>query len=277
MAMITLKNKNMEITLSPIGASIYRWRFHNEDMVVTLSDEEEFNQTENYFGKTIGRLCGRIFKDGEVSLHGGQDGISTKIFDYQLECNRVVFSYLSKDGESGYPGNFKLEVIYTLVEDTLTLEFIASVDKLCLVSLTNHTFFCLGESKVQNLKLKMNSDKFIYYDSKLLPIEWKDVPDYWDFHKTREFNMDHEIDNSFSLKDGKIQLSSNKYCLDIETDFKTTQIYTDNFINNVKTLLSRDNHYRGVAIEPQDDQLDRKELLPGQTYQRKIIYRLRKL
>ena len=246
MAMITLKNKNMEITLSPLGASIYRWRFYNEDMVVTLSDEQEFNQTENYFGKTIGRLCGRILKDGEVSLHGGQDGISTKKFSYQLECNRVAFSYLSKDGESGYPGNFKLEVIYTLVDDTLTLEFIASVDKPCLVSLTNHTFFCLGESKVQNLKLKMNSDKYIYYDSKLLPIKWKDVPDYWDFHKPREFNMEHEIDNSFSLKDGKIQLSSNKYCLDIETDFKMTQIYTDNFINNVKTLLSKDNHYRGV-------------------------------
>ena len=103
----------MEITLSPIGASIYRWRFHNEDMVVTLSDEQEFNQTENYFGKTIGNdyidtlPIAKMYlpemehhKLSDLAEHYGisSDGAHRALFDCHM--NQQVFEKLAKEMEN---------------------------------------------------------------------------------------------------------------------------------------------------------------------------------
>ena len=278
---IELKNKNISIELSNVGASIYRIRFNNEDMVVTPINKDDFFKKNTYFGKTIGRVAGRIElndkrynlqkNDGELSLHGGFDGISTKAFPYKKENNKVEFTYLSKDGEAGYPGNLSLKVIYELLDDGLRVNYFASVDQPCLVALTNHTYFCLGEKDNKKLVLSIDSDEHIEIDSHLKPVCRKTN----DIKFNEPFKTD--VDTFFYLKDKVIRLNGEHYALEITTDYEGVQVFTDHFDDGISVYNSKETNHRGLAIEPEDDQLDRKELLPNHKYERYIEYRFKKL
>lgn len=285
---ITLKNDRLEVILYTLGASIYSIRFNNEDMIITPSNVKDFEKGNIYYGKTIGRVCGRIpagkyqnynFEGNEegVSLHGGFNGLSAKTFEYETRDNQVIFKYLSKTGEAGYPGNLYLMVIYEINDNSLLIKYRVTVDEPCLVALTNHTFYALGEKDVRELKLKMNSNKYIQCDEKLLPISMNDVTSKYDFNDYKSLRENYKIDNFFLLNKKDIHLQSSKYELVINSDFEGTQIYTDAYFDGVKTTLSNNGKLRGVAIEPQDNQLNRKELLPNQLYERYIELRFKKL
>ena len=274
---VRLRNDHLEITFCTLGASVFRVKYYDDDMLLTPKERRDYFNTFFYHGKTIGRLCGRINNNGEVVLHGGKDGISTKDFDYEKQGNKLVFEYLSPDGESGCNGNFFLRVVYELIEDTLTVRYHATVDKTCLVSLTNHAYFCLGEDSVEKLSLKMGSERYLEIDKNMLPIKMVDVPAQWVFENYKSLSTTGEIDNFFSVRDGAISLRSSRYQVDISSDFPGTVIYTDNFVNEIPTTYSKATTHRGVAIEPQDNQLFRKELKLGETYERYISYTFKKL
>ena len=285
---ITIKNNELEITFSSLGASLYRVKYDGREMILTPKEENDFYRPDVYFGKTIGRVCGRLlagkhgnynFEDNEngVSLHGGNNGLSTKIFDYTASKRKVLFRYVSKDGEAGYPGNLTVLVSYELKDNSLLLKYSAKTDKPCLVALTNHAYFCLGESSKDNLSLQFDSDKYIKVDDRLLPVSLEKVPEKWNFLKEKQLSETGDIDNSFLLNKKVINLYSSEYKMSIETDYVATQIFTDHFENDFQVLSSGGYLYRGVAIEPQDNQLERKELLPGQSYERFIKYSFTKL
>lgn len=278
---ISLKNDNLEVMLCNLGASIYRIKYFGDDMVITTRDALDFYKPNIYFGKTIGRVCGRLpvvnsyfyllqDNDDGVSLHGGSDGLSTKVFDYQREDNKVIFTYLSKDKEAGYPGDFELKVIYELTGDNLMVRFIGNVNKPCLISLTNHTYFTLGESDIKELSLCMNTDRYVRTDGKLLGIDY--VEDKYGLAKFKSLKDTGDIDNFFLVNDGKIFLKSKRYELSIITNYQGTQVFTDHFKDGVLTMLSDKDCYRGVAIEPQDSPLERKMLREQETYERFIDY-----
>ena len=282
-----LKNKNLEITLCNLGASIYRIRYFGEDMVVTTRDALDFYKPNVYFGKTIGRVCGRLpavnnyfyllqANEPTVSLHGGFDGLSNQIFNYEVIDNKVIFTYLSKDGEAGYPGDFNLKVIYELNGDNLMIRFIGNVSKPCLISLTNHTYFTLGESSNRDLSIKIDSDRYIKTDDKLLSLDYEDNGELYNFNSFKLLKDSGDIDNYFEVNDGKILLKSKHYELDIISNFQGTQIYTDQYKDDILTMLNDNGCYRGVALEPQDSPLDRKVLRPEETYERFIEYGFRK-
>ena len=277
---IELKNKNVSVELCTLGASIYRIKFDNTDMLVTPINKGDFFKKNVYFGKTIGRVAGRIqlnnsryhlqHNDGELSLHGGLDGISTKNFSYIKEDNKVTFTYLSKDNEAGYPGNLSLRVVYELLDDGLRINFFSEVDKPCLLSLTNHSYCCLGEDSVEKLSLSLDSNEHIEVDQHLLPVERK-------ANNKKPNVLNEDIDTFFYLEDKTIRLDGAQYSLLVKSDFEGTQIFTDHFYDGVNTFNSGSTNRRGVAIEPQDDQLNRKELLPNHKYERYIEYRFKKL
>ena len=274
---IHLRNDQLEVTFCTLGASIYRIKYGDDDMLLTPKERKDYFHTFFYHGKTIGRLCGRIIKNNEVVLHGGPDGISTKDFDYEKQGNKLVFEYLSPDGESGCNGNFFIRVTYELVDTTLTVRFYATVDKTCLVALTNHAYFCLGEDSVEKLSLKMGSERMLAIDDKMLPLKMVDIDPKWNFQLFKSLSETGNIDNYFNVRDGLISLKSSKYQLDIKSDFVGTVIYTDNFENNIPCTYSKALTHRGVAIEPQDNQLFRKELKLGETYERYISYTFKRL
>ena len=285
---VVIKNEHLEVTLCTLGASIYRIIYDGKDMVLTPKDKNDFFKSNIYYGKTIGRVCGRIEakpflninpQDNErgVSLHGGCDGLSTKEFSVDAKPTFAEFHYLSKDGEAGYPGNLILRVRYELIDNSLIVSFYAVTDKQCLLALTNHAYFCLGESTNENLSLRMENDKYIVVDDRLLPVRYENVPEKWNFTKGKFLSETGDIDNYFLFNEKRVELSSKKYSLNIVTNFEGTQLFTDHWLDNVEVYSSDEKLHRSIAIEPQDSQLDRKELLPNEHYERYIKYTFKKL
>lgn len=144
---------------------------------------------EPYFGAIIGRYGNRIAKgkftldgkayqldinDGVNTLHGGFNGFYGKVFSAkQLSTSQLELTYVSKDGEGGYPGNLTATVVYTLGDDNaLKIEYKATTDKTTVVNLTNHAYFNLngaGSPTITDNVLQINADAFLPVDTTLIP------------------------------------------------------------------------------------------------------------
>ena len=262
---LTLENKHLKVTLCTLGASIYRIQYFGDDMVVTPKENSDFFRDDIYFGKTIGDVCGRILVDDKVQLHGGLEGLSRKIFEIKRNNkNEVVFIYKTT------------KVFYELLDDGLVIKFEATTDNQKLLSLTNHAYFCLGESSINQLFLRMHASQYISYDKDLIPVQINKIDEPFIFDEYKQLGS-VDIDNFFIVDGKTINLKSSKYELTIKSDFEGTQVFTDHFHDNVQTTLSDNDYYRGVAIEPQDNQLNRKCLKDNQVYKRIIQYTFSKI
>lgn len=198
--LITLRNKNQtELEILNFGATLFSFKMNDSsgkrvNLIVSPKRPEDFitaryKDYEKFFGASIGRFAGRIHngefsidkekyelpqKDG-VHLHGGDDGLQYKIWKVEEETSgtnpSVTLSYLSKDGEAGYPGNLSIRVIYTLSEDdVLSITYTAETDRKTIVNLTNHAYFNLnGEGSVSDHFLFINADKILKTDDHKLP------------------------------------------------------------------------------------------------------------
>ena len=139
-----------------------------------------------YLGCTIGRVANRVSQarfqmdgrtfileqnDGLHSNHGGFSGINSKIFNYDIRQNEVVFHTQSSDGEGGYPGSLKLEVSYSFSDrNEVVISFRAESDKKTPLNFTNHAYFNLsGETNVLAHKLKIESDMFLEMKDDFIP------------------------------------------------------------------------------------------------------------
>ncbi len=160
------------------------------DVVVGFKTLREYvNATEPYFGATIGRVGNRIAKgkfsidgkeytlfanNGPNTLHGGKKGFQHVVWDAQQpNDSTLVLSYLSKDGEEGFPGNLDVKVTYGLNQrNEVTMNYEASTDKKTVVNLTNHAFFNLngeGSGTINDHLLQINADGYTPVDATLIP------------------------------------------------------------------------------------------------------------
>src|SRR5688500_4127629 len=132
------------------------------DVVVGLKSVHDYiYATEPYFGATIGRYGNRIAKgkftldgkeyslftnNGPNTLHGGKKGFQYVVWEAQQpDSQTLVLSYLSRDGEEGFPGNLDVRVRYSLTDSNeLKMEYVAAADKKTVINLTNHAFFNLN-------------------------------------------------------------------------------------------------------------------------------------
>jgi len=161
-----------------------------QDVVVGFKTLQEYiNSTEPYFGATIGRVGNRIAKgkfsidgkeytlftnNGPNTLHGGKKGFQYVVWDAQQpNDSTLVLSYLSKDGEEGFPGNLDVKVTYSINQrNEVTMDYEASTDKKTVVNLTNHAFFNLngeGSGTINNHLLQINADAYTPVDATLIP------------------------------------------------------------------------------------------------------------
>ncbi|NDQ55779.1 MAG: galactose mutarotase [Acidipila sp.] len=160
------------------------------DVVLGFDDLKEYLGEHPYFGATIGRVANRIAKgkftlggkeyslainNAPNTLHGGKEGFSRKVWKGEIIGGSagasVRFTYVSPDGEEGYPGTLKATVVYTLTDqNALQIKYTASVDKTTIVNLTNHSYFNLaGSGSILNHVLYLNADKYTPVDSTLIP------------------------------------------------------------------------------------------------------------
>jgi aldose 1-epimerase len=149
---------------------------------------ENFNGPKNaFFGALIGRYANRIAKgsftlngkkydlpknDGPNTLHGGPHGFNNVVWQARLLPNGVQLTYVSKDGEMGFPGNLTATVEYTLTKGDLRIEYSATTDKPTVVNLTNHAYFNLageGSGDVLKHQLTLHAAKFTPVDATLIP------------------------------------------------------------------------------------------------------------
>jgi aldose 1-epimerase len=157
------------------------------DVVLGFDSLEGYLNENPYFGALIGRYANRIghaqftlngvlYKvpknDADNSLHGGTRGFDKVVWTArQLNDGGLELSYLSKDGEEGYPGNCKVTVTYHLTDSNeLKIEYAASTDKDTVVNLTNHSYFNLnGSGDILGHLLMLNASRFTPVDSGLIP------------------------------------------------------------------------------------------------------------
>ncbi|MBE9469603.1 MAG: galactose mutarotase [Bacteroidetes bacterium] len=234
-----------------------------------LDNYLSFEYIENcpYFGATIGRFANRINKGQFIlnnkkyqlycnqqphHLHGGKVGFDKKFWDAEIihgekNTSFLKMTYISPDMEEAFPGNVKINIIYSLTEDNqFTIEYFAVTDKATPINITNHTYFNLtGEkSSILNHRLKINADKYLITDERLIPTgEIKDVANTdFDFRKSKTIKQ--KFDNSFVLnKDNSLSVLSSpdeKVSVEIKTTQPSMQLYTGYY----KTIS-------GIALEPQ--------------------------
>jgi aldose 1-epimerase len=160
------------------------------DVVLGFDNLNGYLGNNPFFGALIGRYANRIANaeftlDGKVyhlpandhgnCLHGGPNG-----FDKQLWTAHEISStppaleltYLSKDGEAGFPGNLSVEVVYTLENDNaLKIDYTATTDKDTVLNLTNHSYFNLagqGNGNILNQEIMINADHYTPIGSTLI-------------------------------------------------------------------------------------------------------------
>jgi len=163
-----------------------------EDVVLGFSDLASYEKPGPYFGAIIGRYGNRIggaqfslngttyklaANNGPNSLHGGLVGFDKHIWNAKesrsAKANSLELTYLSKDGEEGFPGNLAAKVIYTLTNaNELKIEYSATTDKPTIVNLTNHSYFNLagqGNGDILGHQLMLNASRFTPVDADLIP------------------------------------------------------------------------------------------------------------
>lgn len=160
------------------------------DIVIGYETSAEYlKTTEIYYGTLIGRYGNRIANgqftlndsvytlaknNGENHLHGGIKGFNNVVWDAKKPDDQTLeLTYLSVDGEEGYPGNLNVKVVYKLTdENELKVEYWATTDKPTPVNLTQHSFFNLkgaGNGDVNDHIMQIMADAYTPVDSTLIP------------------------------------------------------------------------------------------------------------
>lgn len=327
--LFVLKNKNgMEVCITNYGGRIVSVMVPDKegqmrDVVLGFDSIQDYLNTPINFGATIGRYGNRI-NQGKFSidgvdyqlprnnhghcLHGGPKGFDVQMFDAVRLSEQVVeMSYLSKDGEAGFPGNLMCKVTFSLTDDNaLDLRYSAETDRATIVNLTNHSYFNLdGGDNLTNAEhlLTIHADGYTPVDSTLMttgeiaPVEGTDM----DFRQPTAIGA--RIDNDFEqLKYGRgydhnwvlnakgdvsqvcatLESPKSGIVLDVYTNEPGIQFYAGNFLDG--TIKGKKGivcgHRASVCLETQKypDTPNKPEwpsvlLKPGEKYDSHCIYK----
>lgn len=325
-----LKNANgVEVTLTNYGGRIVSVMVPDregqlKDVVLGFDNIDDYVNVNNNFGATIGRYgnriaYGKIIVEGVEyqlpqnnfghTLHGGPEGFDKKVFlAVQPDSQTVVFTYLSKDGEAGFPGNLNSKVTVTLTDDNaIDLQYEATTDKETVVNLTNHSYFNLSGDPSQSVLdhlLTINADQFTPVDSTFMttgaiekvegtPMDFRTATAIGE----RINNYDYEqlkngdgYDHNWVLNtNGDIsQVAATVYSpatgiqLDVYTNEPGIQVYTGNFLDGTVTGKNGAVYHKRNAIcletqkypdSPNKPEWPSPYLKPGEKYTSRCIYK----
>jgi aldose 1-epimerase len=259
------------------------------DIVLGYDSLDGYVRNNPYFGSIVGRYGNRIAKgrftldgvtyelatnNGENHLHGGVKGYDKVVWKaepIQGEAEvGVKFSYLSTDGEEGYPGNLNISITYLLTDgDELKIGYEATTDKATPVNLTHHSYFNLaGEGDILGHELMINADAYTPVDAGLIPTgeirPVKGTPfDFTTPHTIGEriALVEGGYDHNFVLRGGggKMDLAvrvvepGSGRVMEISTVEPGLQFYSGNFLDGTITGKSGRvyNKHAGFCLETQ--------------------------
>lgn len=274
--LFVLNNKSgSEATVLNYGAKIVSLMVSDNegnfvDVVLGHNSIDEYLKSEEpYFGAVCGRTGNRIangkfmlegkeytlaINNGPNNLHGGIVGFNSVVWDAeQIDKQTVKLTYLSKDGEEGFPGNLTTSIIYHLSDDNaLEISYEATTDKTTIVNLTNHSYFNLsgaGDPYIGDHILKIYADEYLPTDETSIPYgkaeSVKNTP--MDFTSPQEIGLrinepfqqliyGNGYDHTYILnkKEGDLALScyspKTGIVMDTYTSEPGVQMYTSNWL-----------------------------------------------
>lgn len=322
----TLSNsKGMTATVMTLGGILVSFKMPDRGGVVqeiTLGFDtlEEYLAGHPYFGAIIGRFANRIAQgrfhlDGVTytlvpnekstnHLHGGNMGFDKVVWQAEVfqdgASAGVKLSYLSPDGEEGYPGTLKVAVAYRLSEDNeLKVEYWAETDKATPVNLTNHTYWNLagaGSGSILGHELLLNCPKYLPVDDNLIPTgEIRPVQGTpMDFTSSKPIGLHMDqvpggYDHCFVMDPlvrglkpiARLHEPGSGRTMEISTTKPAVQFYTGNFLDKIRgaggTLFDK---HGALCLETEffPDAVNQSAfpsaiLRPGETYHHVTVHR----
>ncbi len=302
-------SKGVSISVTSYGATLVSVKTpdkNGKSAEITLgkADLAAYEEGHPYFGSTVGRVCNRIAgaefsldgttyklnkNNGPNCLHGGPGGFDKQIWDVFpfKEDNKagVRLTYVSDDGEEGFPGRLEVSAVYTLTEDNeLYFDYEAVSDKATPINLTNHVYWNLAGTEdctVLDHELKMNCRYYIPVNDVQIPTgEVASVDGTpFDFRKTKKIGLDIEAAGGFdhswvtsawdrnisgigsadaveALPDAGpfavLSEPSSGRVLEFFTTQPAVQFYTGNFIENEKGRSRVYSKNYGMCLETQN-------------------------
>jgi len=326
-SIFTVTNPNgLRLKMTDYGATVVSLEVPDKngklaDVTLGLPTLEGYLKQTTFFGATIGRFGNRIAKgkftlngkeytlpinNAPNHLHGGPNG-----FDHQLwaakeiekpDAAGVEFTYVSKDGEAGYPGTLTVTATYLLTKDNeLKIDYSATTDKDTVLNLTNHTYWNLagaGSGTILDQQMMIAADKYLPVDDTLIPTgkmaDVKGTPLDFTSSKTigpgvaeikkqggRGFDhcyvlrsQNHKLALAAKAKDpvsGRV--------MEVWTDQPGIQFYTGNFLDGSPTSGGFPQH-SAFCLEtqhypdsPNQPTFPSTVLKPGQTFKSTTVYK----
>ena len=331
-ALYTLTNKNgVNSSIMTYGGTVVSLVVPDQDgkmddVVLGFDSVAEYEEKSPYFGCITGRYANRIAKgkfsiDGKdytlatnndpSHLHGGEKGFDKQVWKGSSkktdEGPSVTFTHTSPDGDQGYPGALKMEVVYTLTnDDELRIDYKATTDKPTVINLTNHSYFNLGghgNGTILDHDLTIHADKYTPTDATGIPTGIATVEGTpFDFRKATVIGKRIEGKNT-QLVNGKgydhnyvvngkagklrpaavVHDSKTGRVMEISTTEAGVQLYTGNYLDGLSGKGGKTYPHRGaLCLETQvfpdspnqtAKGFTKAVLRPGETYTHTTVHK----
>ncbi|MGF7141148.1 aldose epimerase family protein [Roseimarinus sediminis] len=326
----TLRNKKgLEMQVTNYGAKVVSLLVPDSkgqpvDVVCGYRKLDDYLKSgEVYFGAVIGRYGNRIANgrfeldgvsyqleqnNGSNSLHGGPGGFHAVVWEAkQSDDATLELTYLSKDGEEGFPGNLSVRMIYKLTDDNeFLVDYYAESDKTTICNLTNHSYFNLsgeGTTTILDHVLQINAESYLPTNEDAIPLGHlapvEGTP--MDFRNPMEVGarIEHDFvdlklgkgyDHTYVIdgKAGDLRLAATVYSpvsgikMEVLTDEPGVQLYTGNYMNGTEIGKSGKAYLQRSALcletqhypdSPNQPQFPSVVLAPGETYRQTTVHR----
>jgi aldose 1-epimerase len=294
------------------------------NVVLGFDNLEQYLHGHPFFGATTGRYANRIANghfsldgkeytlaknNGPNHLHGGIKGFDKQLWQSESLAKpgqqSLRFTYVSENGEEGYPGALHVTVVYTLSdENELRIDYTATTDQATVVNLTNHSYFNLaGSGDVLGHEAQIRADRYTPVNDQLIPtgelapVEGTPL----DFRKPRRIG-EHiaelkptpgGYDHNFVLNSGggtfaqaaTVSEPISGRALEVWTTEPGMQLYTGNFLDGKHKGVNGVTYgqHSGLCLEtqhfpdsPNKPNFPSTVLRPGETYQSSTAFRFRR-
>jgi aldose 1-epimerase len=325
----TLRNSaGMEVCITNFGGRVVSIMVPDRngemrDVVLGFDNIDDYRNIPSDFGAAIGRYAnrikhGRFVLEGDTiqlpqnnyghCLHGGPDGWQYRVYDAQQpDGQHLLLNMISPDGDSGFPGEMKVQVTYTLTDDNaLAITYDATTNRPTIINMTNHSYFNLSGDATRDIldhELTLNAEGFTPINDTFItlgninPVE--DTP--FDFRTptaigahinddVHQLEYGHGYDHNWVLatRGSMKEVAARLYCpetgiqLEVFTDEPGIQVYTGNFLDGTVVGKKGIAYARRTAVcletqhypdTPNKPQWPSVEIRPGRRYFTHCTYR----